>query len=295
MKDLKPMRAVKVEDTSKLTYPLLAQPKFDGIRCIIVNRVALSNTLKPIRNQNVQALARELPNGLDGELISGTNFQETTSNIMSGAGNENFTYFVFDLWNSTDRYRSRADTLQTIFVEDIQDPRVIMVQDVSIKNEKRLTDYEEQILSQGHEGIMLRSALSFYKFGRSTLTEQALMKRKPFIDDEAFIIGFEEQKENQNEQTLDGRGYALRSKHSENLVRKDTLGAFIVRNQSFGEFRIGTGLGLTDELRQDIWNNQHRYENQIITYKYQKHGTKDKPRTPIFLRFRHEEDALIEL
>lgn len=291
----KPMRAVKVDNTATLDYPLLAQPKFDGIRCIIVDGVALSNTLKPIRNRHVQALASSLPSGLDGELIAGENFQDTSSNIMSGDGNENFTYYVFDLFSSSRPYRDRARDLQEIFIETIQDPRVLLVQDVLIKDEKRLASYEEQILSQGHEGVMLRSPNGLYKFGRSTLKEQYLMKRKPFVDDEAFIIGFEEQMENQNEQTLDGRGLAIRSSHAENKLGKNTLGALVVRNTHFGIFRIGTGLGLTDSLRQDIWNNQHRYEHQIITFKYQKHGTKDKPRTPIFLRFRHAEDALIEL
>jgi DNA ligase-1 len=297
MKDPKPMRAVKLDDLdlTKLTYPVYAQPKFDGIRCIIKDGVALSNTLKPVRNEYVQKMASQLSDGFDGELISGNNFQETSSNIMSSGGDSNFTYYIFDLWNSPDPYRTRRSVLESLFIIQGSVPNIVLVQDFLCKTQERLQSFEEQILHQGHEGIMLRQVYGLYKFGRSTLKEQYLMKRKPFIDDDAFIIGFEEQKENQNEQTVDGRGYSLRSSHAENKFGKNTLGAFIVRNTRFGEFRIGTGQGLTDSLRQEIWDNKLKYENQIITFKYQKHGTKDLPRTPIFLRFRHADDCLVEL
>ena len=47
-----------------------ASPKLDGIRCMIQDGIALSRSLKPIRNEHVQyILGREIFNGLDGELI----------------------------------------------------------------------------------------------------------------------------------------------------------------------------------------------------------------------------------
>ena len=75
---VKPMLAGKATDEqiSKLFDQfgeMYASPKLDGIRCMIQNGVALSRSLKPIRNEYIQNIlgGMELFNGLDGELIVG--------------------------------------------------------------------------------------------------------------------------------------------------------------------------------------------------------------------------------
>lgn len=294
---VKPMRAYKVDDDQidLLHYPIYGSPKYDGIRAIVKDGHVYSNTLKPIRNRNVQMLCSKMEY-CDGELIAGSNFQETTSCIMSENGSPDFTYFIFDSFKNPQAiYLNRVRDIEDCFIEQqVCDSRIVMVQPVKLKTPKDLLDYEEFCLQKGFEGIMLRHPDGRYKFGRSTFNEQYLLKRKPVVDEEAFIIGFEEQMENQNLLTYDNRGYAQRSMHQENKVGKNTLGAFVVRSSKWGDFRIGTGLGLTDSLRKEIWLNQNKYLGQPITYKYQKFGSKDKPRQPIFLRFRHIEDTLID-
>jgi hypothetical protein len=92
------------------------------------------------------------------------------------------------------------------------------------------------------------------------------------------------------------------------MVGKGTLGAFRVfplesaiwnsRRQAYvvpndgapGEFRIGTGVGLTAELRQEIWGNQSSYLGRVVRYRYQAQGTKDAPRIPSFQGFRDVRD-----
>lgn len=296
MHAVKPMRAYKVTDEQidLLDYPIYGSPKYDGIRAIVKDGYAFSNTLKPIRNKNVQRICSKME-FCDGELIAGKNFQETTSCIMSESGSADFTFYIFDSFkNPTDIYLNRFRDIENCFTEQkVDEPQIVMVQPIKLKTPKDLLDYEEWCLQQGFEGIMLRHPKGRYKFGRSTFNEQYLLKRKPVLDEEAFIFGFEEQEENQNILTYDERGYAKRSMHQENKVGKDTLGAFLVRSSKWGDFKIGTGLGLTDQLRKEIWNNQDKYLGQFITFKYQAYGSKDKPRQPIFLRFRHIEDVLI--
>lgn len=296
MSNIKPMRAFKVDDDKLdlLHYPLYGSPKYDGIRAIVLNNTVLSNTLKPIRNRAVQDICSKMEY-CDGELIAGSNFQETTSIIMSENGGYNFTFYVFDSFrNPQDIYINRIRDVEDTFIEQQEgDAHIKMVQPVTLKTPKDLLSYEEWCLQRGFEGIMLRSPKGRYKFGRSTFNEEYLLKRKPVCDEEAFIIGFEEQEENQNELTYDNRGYAQRSSCKDNKTGKDTLGAFIVRSSKWGDFKIGTGLGLTDSLRREIWHNRDKYLGRILTFKYQAFGTKDKPRQPIFLRFRHIEDTLI--
>jgi DNA ligase-1 len=295
--NLKPMRAFKLSDDKLdlIQYPCYASPKFDGIRAIVFRGFVLSNTLKPIRNPSIQQALAHLEY-FDGELIAGKNFQETTSCVMSTAGGDDFTFYAFDSFkNPKAIFINRLKDLEEDYLAENADGRVKIVQHIKIKSPMELLAYEEAMLQSGYEGIMLRHPRGLYKFGRSTFNEEALLKRKPVCDEEAFIIGFEEQEENLNELTYDNRGYAQRSMHQDNKAGKDTLGAFIVRSSKWGDFKIGTGLGLTDILRKDIWLNRNKYLGQIITFKYQAFGSKDKPRQPIFLRFRHADDVLTDL
>ena len=296
LESLKPMRAYKLDDDKidLLHYPILGSPKYDGIRAIVKDNIVLSNTLKPIRNRKVQEICAKMEY-CDGELISGSNFQETTSCIMAESGGYDFTFYIFDSFKKPqDIYINRVKDIEEAFIEqNVDDGHIVMVQPVTLRTPKDVLLYEEWCLQKGFEGCMLRHPKGRYKFGRSTFNEQYLLKRKPVCDEEAFIVGFEEQEENLNELTYDNRGYAQRSMHQDNKAGKDTLGAFLVRSSKWGDFKIGTGLGLTNELRREIWLNRDKYLGRILTFKYQAFGSKDKPRQPIFLRFRHREDTLI--
>ncbi len=86
-------------------------------------------------------------------------------------------------------------------------------------------------------------------------------------------------------------GATKRSAAKSGLVPKGTLGAFIVRDLADGkEFSIGTGIGLNDALKAEVWRNQKKYVGQIVKYRFQKMGTKDAPRIPSFQGFRSTED-----
>ena len=79
-------------DGKGLSYPLLASPKLDGVRALIINGIVMSRSFKPIPNAHVQELfGRPEYNGLDGELIVGAPtdkdvYRNTTSGVMSQAG-----------------------------------------------------------------------------------------------------------------------------------------------------------------------------------------------------------------
>jgi DNA ligase-1 len=155
-----------------------------------------------------------------------------------------------------------------------------------IRNLEELANYEADQLALGYEGVMLRHPQAPYKQGRSTIKQFYLAKVKRFEDSEATIVGFEERMSNQNEATLDARGYQVRSSHSANKVGLNTLGVLICEHPTFGQIRVGTGRGLDDNLRAQIWANQERYLGHLIKFKYQPVGTQDKPRLPIFIGFR---------
>ena len=103
----RPLLAAKTtdEDLRRLTWPMLASPKIDGIRALVVGGKLVSRTLKPIPNKYTQALfGRPELEGLDGELVVGQPWdrnlmQQTTSGVMSHGGEPPVWYHVFDKWD----------------------------------------------------------------------------------------------------------------------------------------------------------------------------------------------------
>ena len=295
----KPMLAGIVTDFSKIKFPVLATPKIDGIRCLRVYGYSVSRTFKRIPNKHIQQQMQGLPDGLDGELIIKGGFQKTTSGIMSRDGEPDFEYWVFDYVPLSYHlnfcgYNARMITLKSeCLTNAIYLPVFCKVlYPIELHSLSNLQQYEKMCLENGHEGIMIRQPNSPYKCGRSTEKEGYLLKIKRFEDAEAVITGFEEQMENCNELGKDELGHAKRSTNKDGKLGKNTLGSFIVKGVKVfhgQEFRIGTGVGLTQELRREIWDNKHRYWGKLITYKYQPCGTLNLPRLPIFKGFRGDE------
>ena len=115
------------------------------------------------------------------------------------------------------------------------------------------------------------------------------MKIKRFEDSEAVIVGFEELLINNNEPFTGELGQTKRQHLQENKSAGGTLGALVVRDiKTDIKFNIGTGF--TDQDRECIWANRHNSLGDIVKYKYQPHGSVEKPRSPVFLGFRGKED-----
>jgi hypothetical protein len=74
------------------------------------------------------------------------------------------------------------------------------------------------------------------------------------------------------------------------MIGKSVLGAFQVCDANGLEFTVGTGVGLTDSKRAEIWDNQDEWLGKTIVIKSKSHGVKIKPRSPIFVGMRNEID-----
>ena len=98
----KPMLAAVCRDITKLKYPLMASPKLDGVRAIVIDGRLMSRSLLPIPNRYVQDLSSSLPSGADGELILGKAnddpYRRTVSAVMSDDSSSGLTvnFHVFD-------------------------------------------------------------------------------------------------------------------------------------------------------------------------------------------------------
>jgi DNA ligase-1 len=287
-----PMLATKLPSIKSVNYPVLCTPKLDGIRCLVINGNAVSRKFKPIPNNYIREQLKDLPDNLDGELITYTNgirdnFNIVSSKVMSEDGEPEFSYEVFDYVseNLTKQYDCRMSELWLLKLPNFINKLI----PITIQCEEELLSYEEKCLNEGYEGIMLRIPEGPYKCGRSTPKEAYLLKLKRFEDSEAIIIGFEERMHNANEQTKDAFGYTERSSHKDNMIPMNTLGALQVKDiKTNKEFKIGTGFD--DAMRQLIWSSKDKYINQIVVYKHQPSGSDELPRFPVFKGIRNKID-----
>lgn len=269
-----------------LHYPLMASPKLDGVRALVINGVVVSRKFKPIPNAYVQKLfGHTRLNGLDGELIIGNPtapdcYRSTMSGVMAKSGEPDVKFYVFDDFSKPDSpFKVRLDSAFTKSKID----RIQYVNHSTIRDEAQLMIFEEQIVSRGYEGVMTRSPSGPYKEGRSTLREGWLLKLKRFEDSEAEILGSTELEHNANEKKLGRGGQMERSHKKEGMVGLGVLGAFLVRDVKSGvEFSIGSGF--TTQERKDLWSSD--LTGKIVKYKFFPLGSKDKPRFPTFLGFR---------
>jgi len=280
--------------------PLYVQPKYDGIRCQAVDgKLYSGRNGKELPNMFCQGWADANLRGLhlDGEMMvvdsqrRYLSFSDKDgqpgieSCLMSRVTNCNFQYIVFDSPSHPGHYLDRLTYFGTELL------RRDNSHCSAVTNQIACTVKDiEFIVSHWYnfEGYILRSPLAVYKNGRSTLRELGMLKRKTFTDAEAYVIGFEERMHNHNEATLDIWGLTDRTSHSGNLTPAGDLGAFVVQSNDWpAPFKIGTGFTAAERVK--FWNEQTSLYGQCVTYKYQPHGSKDAPRSPVFLRLRNSD------
>jgi DNA ligase-1 len=289
---MKPMLACKITLMEEVNFPVLCTPKIDGIRCVtLAGGAPKSRTLKDIPNLHIREEIKGYGvEGLDGEIwIPGAEtFGDVSSCVMRVKGQPDFEYIVFDNWKLLNKpYHERVASLNNI--PKPTPPWLKILQPVTVTDGEGFMRYWNDCVDKEYEGVIARSRGGVYKYGRSTIGEQLLMKYKHFEDDEAEIIGFEEQMTNTNPKVTNALGRSQRSSAKAGKVPAGKLGKFKCRNLKTGiEFEVGTGY--SDKQRIEYWQNRQVYVGYTLKYRYQPHGVKLKPRFPTFLGFRHKDD-----
>lgn len=292
---MKPQRAIKLE-LEELTFPKCAQVKLDGIRCIVKEGVVYTRSLKPVRNKHVQYLfGREEYNGFDGELIVGEPthpdvYKRSNSGVMSTEGTPDVRFYVFDKWDMPEKtFKERFEWLEESF-EWTTDNSLVLVATDTLYSVEEVKERFKVLVDEGWEGLMLRNPDSLYKFGDSGKKLQQIIKLKPFIDDEAVIVDFEELMSNQNEAETNALGRTQRSVCKDGLVPMDTLGALVLCFEGV-TFKCGTGF--SEEDRKYLWSIRRSLEGKLVKFRYSGFASKGRPRFPVFLGLRDKDDLAI--
>lgn len=278
----------------KLVYPLLGSPKLDGIRGTNgPDGVMMSRKWLPIPSQQCQDVFSHIP-WTDGELIEGDPtdpavYNRTQSFVMSANKLGNMSYHVFDYADPSmhdDFYEKRLNKLEEVIKGD---DRFTLVEQTLLETYNDVIEFENERLEDGYEGIMLRTPWGRYKNGRATINEGIIYKLKRFVDAEGVIVGFVERQTNTNEKLRDEQGYAKRSSSIAGKQAAGTLGKFKVSFEG-NIINVAPGLFSHAEL-QEIWDNQEKYLNQLLKFRYFAHGIKDQPRHARAIGFRSKIDT----
>ena len=283
----------EIPSFDKLTYPLMAFTKYDGVRVLMAPAGPLSRTMKLCPNKQIQRLlSRHEFWGLDAEITVGPPNLPTTLETTSAfwrtadATSDQIRVFVFD--HVEEDLREPYISRFTRAVEIANDhPSVLEAAEFSwADNQYQLQALEELAHQNGYEGLILRSESAPYKAGRATNKEGYGYKVKRFVDDEATIIGVVELLINNNPQYVDETGKLRRSTNAEGLTPGGTLGALVVEHDELGQFSIGSGFDSATRLR--LWNERDTLIGNLVTFKYMPYGSNRTARLPIYRSIRSD-------
>ncbi|QJR80439.1 DNA ligase [Alteromonas pelagimontana] len=246
------------QDNARPISDYLVSEKYDGVRAIWTGEKFLTRQGNPIPAPGW--FTAPLPAvWLDGELwTQRQDFEGLTSIVRTETPNDErwrrVSYKVFDMPDAQlpfeQRYKNYLNLIKQIDAEHIK-----AVKQQRFSSNHALSEHLQALVEAGAEGLMLHLATARHHSGRSS----ALLKLKPYFDDEAEVIAY-----------LPGKG-----KYT------GMLGALRVKNTQGVVFSVGSGF--TDNGRANP-----PPIGSIITYKYHGFTNNGLPRFASFLRIRKD-------
>lgn len=208
-----PMLAYRIEKVKEINYPLLAQPKLNGVRMlvkentinIILKMISRGGTyyIIPHLQTQLSSLFTKIRNTikdvnllLDGEIyvhgiplqeISGAARKEESGLFTSNSWLEYHIYDVIDLNDIKTSQTQRNINLYALALLNDQ-PNIKIVHTSEVKNLEEVESLHNKFVSEGYEGLILRDPHGEYKFNQRT---RNLLKVKKYQDEEFKIIGCE--------------------------------------------------------------------------------------------------------
>lgn len=303
-------------DEGALRFPLIAQPKIDGVRGLNLLGRLTGRSLKQHANKYTSAFYSVSDFlGFDGELAAEVETHPDLCRLTTSALNtiqgEPFTlWHLFDYVvvgkTKTMPYWSRYVAL-TQRVEELRRDGCLAAQHLRVVPSVRcetlaqLLALDEQWLDMGYEGTIIRDPEGIYKEGRSTVKEGGLLRIKRFVEEEAVVVELHEGESNTNEAQRNELGLQFRTTHAEGMVPNGQVGRMTCKACKDvvvdGRVLIAAGSLITVapgrlpvDQRQHYFRNQHELIGQTIKFKFFPKGVKEKLRFPTFQSLRSAAD-----
>jgi ATP-dependent DNA ligase len=204
----------KIENKSrafKMTFPVLVQPKLDGIRCVSSrigsegeNEIVMKSRkgveihhFEEIKEEIKVLFSRSSNNNLnfDGELYTTTINFETISGIVRQVNAslnskkmiEYHIYDVYDPMNVGCSFVDRFSFLRNLFANDSVFFKIKLVETRYAADVHEIEDAHECFVKEGFEGVMIRQEKGIYEENKRS---NFLQKHKSFLEEEFEIINF---------------------------------------------------------------------------------------------------------
>lgn len=273
-KFFEPMLAKDYNDyIPELNYPLYSDPKYDGVRCVIVKDGMFSRNGKQILSaihifEDLQPLFKKNPDYIfDGELFCEKNkadFNKIISLVRKTKPTKEdlveskkfIEYRIYDLPSNKGTFLIRKQELNNLILP--LSCKVVIT--TKIKDEKQLTELYSKYLEEGYEGQMIRLDEK-YQNKRS----KHLLKRKEFKDEEFVIKG-----------VIEGKGNLQNKIGKLEFETKDGIKFEAPINASWEEL-------------EEMWKNKDQLIGKIATVKYFEKTTDGSLRFPKCLGIRDYE------
>ncbi len=307
---MKPMLASDYKE-SKVKFPVIAQPKIDGVRGLNMLGPLTGRSLKTHANRYTTELySHSCLLGFDGELAAQSETHPDLCRITSSAlstieGQPYTVWWLFDYVVEETKdlpYSARYDMLKLRVTQLCGDmrlrnitSRLRIVPSVLCNTLEELLELDAAWLDMGFEGTILRDPDGLHKQGRSTVTEGGLLRIKRFIQEEAEVLDFLEGETNNNEAQINELGQTFRSTHKENMTPNGQVGKMLCRNTKDGKPVTVSPGRMTVEDRVKYFDNPSLLIGKIIKYQHFPKGVKDKPRFPTFQTIKAPSDIGEEL
>lgn len=276
----------------KITYPCSVEPKYDGVRVNALvamkdgqvesvefkSREGMIFTSLGNLTEQITALALSSDMGkyardgglfIDGEVTVDDSFHSTVSAIkkqevlkdLSGLKFHVFAVFSLNSFLSSAGsiiifYKSMRTDLQRA-ISSIETGNIKLIDAVLVNSEEEIHGIYRNARAQKIEGVIVKQLNSKYFKRRNS----GWMKIKANETVDLEVIGFNV-----------GTGRL-----------SDSLGALVV---NYNGVSVDVGSGLTDAIRQEVWNDQEKYMSQIIEISYHEVTPDGSLRHPVFEGFR---------
>ena len=224
LRSYSPMLAKTFDGGKHLTFPLYAQPKIDGLRCVAFwdgNSVQLrsrtnvlfsSQCLQPIRKDLLTIFQNDPEIVLDGELYAdNVPFEKLSGSIRKEDSHPGFEiYFLcFDIFSDKKNFEERFVRWENPSVRGVRKLETFLVHSLD-----SVMDCHQEWVKQGYEGTIFRNRKGMYRQG---FRSWDLQKHKDFQEKEFPIVGFYEGEGGREKgtviwecQTEDGKRFRVR-------------------------------------------------------------------------------------
>lgn len=267
-----PMLAHKWQDKKhKVEFPVYAQPKFDGVRMLSNGEIMWSRKGKPAIEKCVEHLMVDTQGyNVDGELIlpQPYSFQDTIQACKKWYDKLSplLLHRVYDIMVPDAKFSERFELLKSIVAE--APDCIVLAETVQLHSEAELSQYHEAKVSEGWEGVIVRTDSGGYEINKRA---NQLLKYKTFDDEEFEVVGVET-----------GRG------------KFEGLGILVCQTKTGAQF-LATPKG-TVEFRRGLYENPEAVIGKMWKIQFFGYTTNDNPdlvvpRFPIALG---ERDADLE-